>query len=80
MSALLAYLVVRPSTPGPLFVFHDGTPLSRARLVTQLHVHEVLSQIGLKVANCSGHSFRIGAVTTAARAGLSDLFTQTLGR
>ena len=78
VSALLAYLAVRPSNPGPLFVFYDGTPLSRARLVTELR--EVLSQIGLEVANYSGHSFRIGAATTAARAGLSDSFIQALGR
>ena len=78
MSALLAYLTVRPLTPGPLFMFQKGTPLSRVQLVTQLC--EVLSQIGLEVANYLGHSLRIGTASTAARAGLSNSFIQTLGR
>ena len=78
VSALLAYLAVRPNAPGPLFVFEDGTPLSRVQLVA--HLREVLSQIGEEVATFSGHSFRIGAATTAARAGFSDSFIQTLGR
>lgn len=28
ISAVLAYLAIHPSTPGPLFIFQDGTPLS----------------------------------------------------
>ena len=76
--SLLAYLAMRPPSPGPLFIFMDGTPLSRARLVT--HVREALSQAGIDTARYSGHSFRIGAATTAARAGFSDSFIQTLGR
>lgn len=51
VSALLAYLAVRPPNPGPLFVFDDGTPLSRVQLVT--HLCKVLSQIGEDVANFS---------------------------
>ena len=78
VSALLAYLAIRPSTPGPLFVFQDGTPLSRRQLV--LHLRDALSQIGIDVTNFSGHSFRIGAASTAAKAGLSDSFIQKLGR
>ena len=67
VSALLAYLAVRPPNPGPLFVFQDGTPLSRVQLVT--HLRKALSQVGEEVASFSGHSFRIGAASTAARAG-----------
>ena len=75
VAAVLGYLAVRPSNPGPLFVLQDGTPLSRAHLVTSMR--EALSQAG---ENTSGHSFRIGAAFAAAQAGLSDSFIQTLGR
>ena len=78
VSAVLAYLAVRPPTPGPLFLFQDGTPLSRSQLVS--HLREALTQLGVDVTNYSGHSFRIGAASTAAKAGFSDSFIQTLGR
>lgn len=78
VSAMLGYLAIRPPYPGPLFVFEDGTPLSRTKLVT--HLRAALSKAGIDTANFSGHSFRIGAATTAARAGFSDSFIQTLGR
>ena len=39
-----------------------------------------LSQAGVDTAGYSGHSFRIGAASTAARAGFNDSFIQTLGR
>ena len=78
VSAVLAYLAIRPPTEGPLFIFNNGTPLSRNQLVR--HLREALSQIGVDVNKYSGHSFRIGAATTAAAAGLSDSFIQTLGR
>ena len=44
VAAVLGYLAVRPSNPGPLFVLQDGTPLSRAHLVTSMR--EALSQAG----------------------------------
>ena len=80
VSAVLAYMAVRPPGPGPgpLFDFHDGSPLSRARLVQ--HVRQALSQAGVDTVQYNGHSFRIGAATTAAQAGLSDSLIQTLGR
>ena len=78
VSALLAYLAIRSPSPGPLFIFQDGTPLSRQQLVA--HLRNALAGIGVDVANYSGHSFRIGAASTAARAGFSDSFIQTLGR
>lgn len=78
VTAMLGYLAIRPATAGPLFVFHDNTFLSRARLVT--HMRETLSQAGIQTAHFSGHSFRIGAASAAARAGCNDSLIQTLGR
>ena len=76
--ALLGYLAIRQSTPGPLFLFHDGSTLSRTRLVKELHL--ALHMIGVDDSRFSGHSFRIGAATTAARVGLQDSMIKTLGR
>lgn len=78
VAAMLAYLAVRPSTPGPLLVHRDGTPLTRTYLVSA--VRTALSQAGYNTAQYTGHSFRIGAATAAARAGLPDSLIQTLGR
>lgn len=77
-AATLGYLALQPKTPGPLFIFQDGSPLSRAQLVK--HVREVLMLSGVDTTGYSGHSFRIGAASTAAKAGISDSLIQTLGR
>ena len=76
--AMLNYLAIRPPKLGPLFMFHDGSTLSRPRLVHSLR--QVLREVGIDDSQFSGHSFRIGAATTAARVGLNDSFIQTLGR
>ena len=68
--AVLAYLAIRPQAPGPLFVFKDGSYLTRERLVAHLHVG--LRQAGLEADRYSRHSFRIGAATTAAQAEVKD--------
>lgn len=78
VTAVLGYLARRPPALGPLFIFEDGSPLTRVRLVS--HLREALMRVGINSKNFSGHSFRIGAATTAARAGFSDSFIQTLGR
>ena len=72
------YLEVRCSSPGPLFVLQAGTPLTRTYLVEQLHA--ALQRMGLNHSCFNGHSFRIGAATTAAMQGLEDSLIQTLGR
>ena len=77
VAAVLSYLSRCPSTPGPLFIFSNGTLLTRAKLVA--HVWQALSQAGIDCTHYSGHSFRIGAASAAAKAGYSDSFIQTLG-
>ena len=76
--AMLSYLSVRPSTPGPLFITHTGSPLTRSLLVQ--HLHSALTDSGFDHSLYNGHSFRIGAATTAAQRGLEDSLIQTLGR
>ena len=78
VAAVLGYLAICPSTPGPLFHFQGGTPLSRTHLVT--HVWDALSCAGIDASQFSGHSFRIGAASTAAQARLNDSLIQMLGR
>ena len=75
--SLLAYLTLRGDAPGPLFLFQDRWPLTRALLTSWLH--GILSSAGIQ-GNFSGHSFRIGAATVAARNGIPDHQIQTLGQ
>ena len=78
VQALIQYQGVRSPTPGPLFVLSTGSPLSRSHLVANLHT--ALRQAGLDESRYNGHSFRIGAATTATQQGLEDSLIQTLGR
>lgn len=59
-------------------VSQNGVPLTRATLVKELQV--TLQQAGISASLYSGHSFRIGAATTAAKCGFEDSLIQTLGR
>ena len=77
VAALLTYLNVRGSHPGPLFVWKSGTPLSKIKFVEEVRL--ALEAAYLPAKDFAGHSFRIGAATTAASAGLSDSAIQTLG-
>ena len=55
-----------------------GRYLTRRRFVVA--VGEALERAGLDQANYCGHSFRIGAATTAAAKGMEDSLIKTLGR
>lgn len=78
VSAMLAYLKVRGSHPGPLFQWKSGIPLSKSKFVEEVRI--ALEAARLPAKSFAGHSFRIGAATTAASAGLPDSSIQTLGR
>lgn len=65
---LLQYLAVGGFSPGPLFCWQDGSPLTRPVFVDSLC--SLLQEAGV---NPSGHSFRIGTATTAAANSLSDV-------
>ena len=75
---MLSYLAMRQGSDDALFIFRDGEPLTRARLV--LHLRSALEQCGIESSQYSGHSFRIGAASAAAQAGIEDSVIQMLGR
>ena len=77
VAAVLSYLAVCSLIPGPLFTYPDGPPLTREQLVK--HVRAALSLKGFDVSRYSGHSFRIGAATTAAARSIPDSTIQMLG-
>ena len=78
VAAMLNYLTVRPATAGPLFVHADGAPLLKNQFVGG--VRRALAAANLDPSKYSGHSFRIGAATSAAAAGVPDHLIKTLGR
>ena len=77
LEAFRRYLHLGGSRPGPLFIFQNRVSLSRSRLNSLLTM--LLNLCGIN-GDYTGHSFRIGAATTAARAGVPDHLIQTLGR
>ena len=78
VAALLAYLAQRGSRPGPLFLWHDNTPLTKTQFGVE--VRKALGKAKLPAEQFAGHSFRIGAATTAATVGIEDSVIQTMGR
>ena len=68
VAAVLAYLAIRPSTPDPLFLLTSGVPLTRKIFVARFK--QGLSSVGIDSSGYNGHSFGIGAATTATRVGI----------
>lgn len=76
--AILSYIYGKEEArKGPLFKFEEGCSLSRECSVVR--IREVLQQVGIDQSKYSAHSFRIGAVTIAARTGIQDSLMKTLG-
>ena len=63
---------------GPLFSFRSGRLLTRSAVVNLLR--DAARQAGLPYNSLKGHSFHIGAASTAAAAGLPDWLIKVLGR
>jgi len=79
VAALLSWLTQRNGDQrGPLFCFKSGAPLTRSTLVIRLK--RALSAAGIDPTRFAGHSFRIGAATTAAKKGVADSTIKRLGR
>ncbi|XP_062598608.1 uncharacterized protein LOC134260042 [Saccostrea cucullata] len=81
---MMSYLEIRKSLPflvsSPLFVDSEFnlTPILREKFVQLLR--QLLLRLGYPVNNFAGHSFRIGAATAAAAAGVEDHVIKELGR
>lgn len=77
VAAILDYMVRTGDGSSPFFAFTDGRPLTRERFVSA--VRTALASAGYDCSLYAGHSFRVGAATTAAQPGIQDSFIKTLG-
>ncbi len=79
VSAILSFMAARPHhLTGPLFRYPDDTTLTRSHFIQG--VKRALSSSGVDPSRYSGHSFRVGAATTAAQVGIPDHTIKMLGR
>ena len=78
VAAMLAFLAVRGSKTGFLFMLKDGRHLTKSLFIAQVRM--AMMAAGIDWKKYSGHSFRIGAATTAHANGISDASIKMLGR
>ena len=78
VSAVLQYIGSRGDQAGPFFVDKQGRAITKPHFVAR--TRDILATLGLPQSQFAGHSFRIGAATAAAAAGVEDSTIQTLGR
>ncbi len=78
VKAVLAYIAVRGFKEGPLFTDRKGSPFTQQALISSLRT--TLTKAGIDCTHYSGHSFRIGAATTASAKGVPEATIQILGR
>lgn len=83
VNSMVEYLKIRKTwTNGrespALFIEECGTPLTRNSFVSKLK--QLLHSLGYKDEKYNGHSFRIGAATSAASGNVEDHMIKTLGR
>ena len=78
VQVLLDYLSLSGYSPRPLFTLGDGSPVSRTAFTEKLPM--AIKYCGLDPSRYKGHSFRRGAASHAADAGMSDAQIRALGR
>lgn len=80
ISAMVAHLNSKPLSfdSGPLFIYVSGAFLTREKLTRETRL--LISKGGLDSSQFAGHSFQIGAATTAASANLPPWLIKVLGR
>lgn len=62
----------------PFFITEDKLPVTRSYFTE--HLQHIMQCLGFDSEKYSGHSFRIGAATSAAAARIEDHLIKTLGR
>ena len=77
VAAVLTYAAARGSQPGPFFMTPAARSLTKQEFISE--IRKLLVRLGLPDHESAGHSFRIGAATSAAMAGLEDSTIQLLG-
>lgn len=78
VDAVSQFVQLRSPHDGPLFIHFNGEPLTRFQFSHVLK--KCIRVIGLSPEVYGPHSFRIGAATSAAMCGLSDIEIKALGR
>ena len=78
VAAILAYMATRGDCHGPFFLTVDGKTLPKSVFITE--IRKIIRVLGLPDSNYAGHSFRIGAATSAAMVGVEDSTIQLMGR
>ena len=74
VSALAHFMSIRRPYNGPLFLFEDGTYLTRQ------HIVDILRAAFPTQPDLNTHSFRVGGASALAAAGVPDYIIQILGR
>ena len=78
VAAILDFLAARGNIPGALFLNGNGTPMRRRQFVSK--IQHALHLAGVNKRHFNGHSFRIGAATSASQAGVPETMIKLLGR
>ena len=78
VGAVLAYVAARGDCQGPFSLSSSVSPLTKPTFVAELR--KIPMALGLPDVKYAGHSFWIGAATSAALARVEDSTIQLLGR
>ena len=78
VAAIARYFEHRGDQLGAFFLDSARKVMTKPRFVTQ--IRDIVCTIGLPQHHFAGHSFRIGAATSAAAVGIGDSAIQMLGR
>ena len=79
VAAMKKYLSLKKYNPHALLLcLGDGIPLTRSKFAKMLC--SILQKLGFQPTIYAGHSFKIGAATTAEATGLRDYMTKALER
>ena len=78
IAAMRSYLKSRGSQPGFLFQHANGSPLTKYQFWAV--ASKALQALGLGECQFGTHSFRIGAASTAAAAGIGEARIKSIGR